>query len=81
MSRWQWVVLSALLIALDVYLVGWRWGDVGGNVEAQFVIATPGFITLHLLSKRRAERHHAETQGRLDAQEKALTELHQRLPR
>jgi membrane protein implicated in regulation of membrane protease activity len=69
-----------LLMALDVYLVGWRWSDVGGNVEAQFIIVTPQFIALHLLSKRRAERHQAETQGRLDAQDHALAELHQRLP-
>ncbi|MET9073825.1 hypothetical protein ABZX95_16995 [Streptomyces sp. NPDC004232] len=63
-------------MALDAYLIGWRWSDVGGNVEAQFIIATPGFITLHLLSKRRAERHQAEVHARLDAQDEALTDAH-----
>lgn len=70
--RWAWAVLALLLVALDVYLVGWRWADVGGNVEAQFIISTPGFVALHVLSKRRAERHHAQTQQRLDKQDEAL---------
>lgn len=79
MKRWQWAVLSVLLIALDVYLVGWRWSDVGGNVEAQFIIVTPAFLVHHLVTKHRQDRQHAETQARLDAQDQALAELHQRL--
>ena len=79
MSR-QWVILSVLLVTLDVYLVGWRWADVGGNIEAQFVIVTPGFIALHVLSRRRAERHHAETQARLDAQDQALAAVAEQRP-
>lgn len=70
--RWAWVLLGALLVALDAYLIAYRWADVAGNVEAQFIISTPQFVALHLLSKRRAERHHAETRQRLDAQGAAL---------
>lgn len=72
----RWIAAALLLVALDVYLLGWRWPDVGGNVLAQFIISTPQFIALHLLAKRRAERHHAETQERLDAQSEALAAAH-----
>lgn len=70
--RARWIAAALLLVALDVYLLGWRWADVGGNIEAQFVISTPQFVALHVLAKRRAERHHAQTQARLDAQDEAL---------
>lgn len=70
--RARWLLLGLLLVALDVYLLGWRWSDVAGNVEAQFIIITPAFLIQHLALKRRADRHHAETQARLDAQDAAL---------
>lgn len=86
MTRLRWIAAALLLVALDVYLLGWHWQDVAGNVEAQFIISTPQFIALHLLAKRRAERHQAEVHARLDAQDEALaaahakvTELHQQL--
>lgn len=74
--RLRWILAASLLVALDAYLIGWRWSDVGGNVEAQFIIATPQFIALHLLSKRRAERHQAEVHARLDAQDETLAAAH-----
>ena len=70
--RARWFLLAVLLLALDVYLLGWRWSDVAGNVEAQFIISTPQFIALHLLTKRHVDRRHAETRQRLDAQDAAL---------
>ena len=63
--RWAWALLAAALVALDVYLVGWRWGDVGGNVEAQFIIVTPAFIVQHFALKWHVDRRHAETEQRL----------------
>jgi hypothetical protein len=86
MTRVLWIAAALLLMALDVYLLAWRWADVGGNVEAQFILSTPQFIALHLLSKRRAERHQAEVHARLDVQDAVLAaahnkvaELHQRI--
>ena len=38
--RARWLVLAALLLALDVYLLAYRWADVAGNIEAQFIIST-----------------------------------------
>lgn len=60
LSRALWALVAAGLVALDVYLIGWRLGDVLGNVEAQFIIVTPGFLVSHWLHKRRADRQHAE---------------------
>lgn len=60
MTRPWWVVLAVLLVALDVYLVGWRWSDVAGNIEAQFVIVTPAFVAHHVLMRRHADRLHAQ---------------------
>ena len=70
--RARWILLGLLLVALDVYLIGWRWSDVGGNVEAQFIISTPQFIALHLLTKRHVDKRQAEVHQRLDAQDAAL---------
>ena len=74
--RLRWILVALLLVALDVYLVGWRWNDIAGNVEAQFIIVTPAFLAHHLATKRRQDRQHAETQARLDAQDEALAEAH-----
>jgi membrane protein implicated in regulation of membrane protease activity len=81
-----WALLAALLLALDVYLVAWRWSDVGGNIEAQFVIVTPAFLLQHLALRRHVDKRHAQTEQRLDAQDEALAaahtkvaELHQRI--
>ena len=76
--RARWITAALLLLVLDVYLIGWRWNDVAGNVEAQFVIVTPAFLAHHIATKRRADRQHAETQARLDAQDQALATLHPR---
>lgn len=77
--RARWIAAVLLLVVLDVYLIGWRWADVGGNVEAQFIISTPQFIALHLLSKRRAERHQAEFHARIDAQDETLAAAHRQV--
>lgn len=84
--RLRWILAALLLVALDVYLVAWRWSDVAGNVEAQFIIVTPAFLAHHLAVRRRQDQLHAETQARLDAQDKALAanhakvaEIHQQL--
>lgn len=74
--RLRWITLAALLVALDAYLLLYRWNDVAGNVEAQAIIVTPAFLLHHLATKRRQDRQHAETQARLDAQDQALTETH-----
>lgn len=84
--RLRWIAPAALLVALDAYLLLYRWNDVAGNIEAQFVITTPAFLLQHLALKRHVDRRHAETAQRLDAQDEALaaahakvTELHQQL--
>lgn len=74
--RLRWIMIGLLLVALDVYLVGWRWNDVAGNVEAQFIIVTPAFLAHHLAARRRQDQLHAETQARLDAQDEALAAAH-----
>lgn len=63
---WRWAALTAALVGLDVYFLGWRLAEVQGNVEAQFIIVTPAFIVQHLLMRRRVDRQHAETARRLD---------------
>ena len=77
--RARWIILAALLVALDAYLIGWHWQDVAGNVEAQFIIVNPAFLAHHLATKRRQERLHAETQARLDAQDETLAAAHQQV--
>jgi hypothetical protein len=66
-TRARWALLAALLVAFDAYLLLFRRGDVLGNVEAQFIITTPGFIVSHVLHARRAERHHAQLRAELRA--------------
>lgn len=75
MTRWVWAALAAGLVGLDVYLLGWQWGLVGGNVLAQFIITTPAFIAQHLALKRHMDRRHAELHARLDAQDHAAASL------
>jgi len=77
--RLRWITLALLLVALDAYLLLYRWNDVAGNVEAQFIISTPQFVALHVLAKRRAERHQAEVHARLDAQDEALATAHEQI--
>jgi membrane protein implicated in regulation of membrane protease activity len=84
--RLRWIVAALLLVALDAYLLLYRWSDVGGNIEAQFVIITPAFLLQHLALRRHVDRRHAETAQRLDAQDEALAanrakvaDLHQQL--
>lgn len=84
--RLRWIALAALLLCLDAYLLLYRWNDVAGNIEAQFVIITPAFLLQHLALKRHVDRRHAEVHQRLDAQDEALaaahakvTDLHQQL--
>jgi membrane protein implicated in regulation of membrane protease activity len=76
---WAWVLLVAALVALDVYLIRWHWSDVAGNVEAQFILVTPAFIAHHLLLRRHLDRRHAETSGRLAAQDEAMATAHEQL--
>ncbi len=70
--RARWFLLAVLLVALDVYLLAWRWADVGGNVEAEAIIITPAFLIKHVADRRERRRHQAELHCRLD-------EVHQRL--
>lgn len=70
--RWVWAALALLLVTLDVYLLGWRWSDVAGNVEAQFIIVTPAFLIQHAALRRHVNRRHAELHRRLDAQDRAF---------
>lgn len=76
MTRARRTVGALLLVALDAYLIGWRWADIAGNVEAQFVIITPAFLLQHFALRRHVDRRHAETAQRLDAQDEALAEAH-----
>lgn len=73
--RARWIAAALLLVALDVYLIGWRWNDVAGNVEAQFVIITPAFLLQHFALKQHVDKRHAETEQRLDAQDQALAKV------
>lgn len=74
--RLRWIILAALLVALDAYLLLYRWQDVGGNIEAQLVIITPAFLLQHVALRRHVDRRHAETTERLDAQDEALAAAH-----
>lgn len=77
--RLRWITLAVLLVALDAYLLLYRWGDVAGNIEAQFVIITPAFLLQHLALRRHVDRRHAEVHQRLDAQDQALAAAHQQV--
>lgn len=65
--RVRWLSLLLLLGALDVYLLGWHWSDVGGNLEAQVIIVTPTVITQHLLMRQHVDRRHIEVRRHIDA--------------
>lgn len=78
-SRFGWVLLTAALVALDVYFLGWRLAEVQGNVEAQFIIVTPAFVISHVLHRRRAERHHQERMAAHAETDRKLTALHEHL--
>jgi hypothetical protein len=56
----RWLPVLALLLAYDVYLLVARLAEVQGNVEAQFIIITPGLIASHLLTRHRQDRQHDE---------------------
>ena len=71
--RVYWIAAGLALLVLDVYLLLWRWNDVAGNIEAQFVIVTPAFLIQHFALKRHVDRRHAETEQRLG---KTVAETH-----
>lgn len=77
--RARWITAALVLLVLDAYLLLFRWTDVAGNIEAQFVIVTPAFIAHHVLTRRHLERLHAETRDRLDAQDDALATAHKQV--
>lgn len=79
MKRGAWRLLALLLVAMDVYFLVWRRGEVLGNVEAQFIIVTPGFVVSHLLHKRRADRQHAERMADQAALHAKVDRLHEHL--
>lgn len=56
----RWLPLVLLLAGYDAYLLLYRLPEVQGNVEAQFIIITPGFILSHLLHRRHADAQHQE---------------------
>lgn len=60
----RWLPPLVALLAYDVYLLVARLTEVQGNVEAQFIIITPGLIASHLLARHRQDRQHDE---RMDA--------------
>lgn len=70
--RLRWIAPGLLLVALDVYLLGWQWPLVGGNVLAQIIIVTPAFIAQHIALKLHVDKRHAEIHQRLTAQDEAL---------
>ena len=77
--RARWIVAASLLAALDAYLLLFRWADVAGNVEAQFILVTPAFVAHHVLTRRYLDHMHAETQQRLDAQDAAMKAAHKQV--
>lgn len=62
----RWIIAAVVLLALDAYLLAYRWADVAGNVEAEALIVTPAFLVQHLALRRHVDRRHAETHARLD---------------
>ncbi|MFC1418599.1 hypothetical protein [Streptacidiphilus cavernicola] len=60
----RWLPALVALAAYDVYLLLCRLAEVQGNVEAQFIIITPGLIASHLLHRHRSDRQYAEQVGR-----------------
>lgn len=83
MKRLRWGVLMVALLALDAWLCRYRWLDMQGNIEAQFVIITPAFVLKHLadrhdrrqLHDQRMEADDRRHQERLDADQ----ELHRKV--
>jgi hypothetical protein len=59
-TRARWIAAVTALVALDVWLLLFQWGNVLGNCEAQFLIVTPQVLASHLLHQRAADRRHAE---------------------
>ena len=72
MKRAAWALACAAVLAYDAYVLLDRFPDVQGNLEAATIWATPALVVSHLLHQRRADRHHAETQRRLDRQDEAI---------
>lgn len=72
MNRLRWIVPGAALLALDVYLCAFRWSDMVGNIEAQFLIVTPAFGAHHFAVRRQSKAQHRELTERLDAQDAAI---------
>lgn len=64
MTVLRWLPVFAALAGYDAYLLLCRLPEVQGNIEAQFVIITPGFLLSHLALRHQANVQHDE---RMDA--------------
>ena len=64
-KRVTWVVVAALVVAADVYLLCYRLPDVQGNLEASLIWGTPALIAQHLALRRHINRRHEETRRHL----------------
>lgn len=65
-----WVTLGSLLVvALAIYLLLFRWADVGASSEAEIVILAPPLAAHHLLIRRRQDKLDAEQTRRADEQD------------
>lgn len=75
MKRAAWLAACLAVLAYDLYLLASSFPEVRANLEAAVIWATPALIAHHVLLRRHADRRHAETQARLDAQDEALNTL------
>lgn len=75
-----WVTLGSLaVVALAVWLLLFRWADVGASSEAEIVILAPSLAAHHLLIRRRLKRQAAEQRGRAEAQAAQLAVVAERV--
>lgn len=59
-TRARWTAAIGALVAIDVLLLVFQFGNILGNCEAQFLIVTPQVIGSHWLRERSSQRRHAE---------------------
>lgn len=65
LKRVTWVVVAALIVAADVYLLCYRLSDVQGNLEASLIWGTPALVAQHLALRRHINRRHEEIRRHL----------------
>ncbi|MEV5941290.1 hypothetical protein [Streptomyces sp. NPDC051994] len=63
MTRTWWILAALAVLAMDAYLLAYRWDDVAGNLEASIIWGTPALVAQHVALRRHADRQHAATRA------------------